>query len=735
MAKSKNTVKSGDYLNALPRGYRLEEYEFQNVLGAGGFGITYRVFDHNLGKEVAIKEYLPNDLALRQDAVEVLPKSVVDKDDFEWGLDRFLDEAKVLARFDHKNIIKVHRYFQAHGTGYIVMEYAEGDTLSDILKKNGKLSPRQLEAILFPLLDGLEEVHKMGVFHRDIKPGNIIVRNDGTPVILDFGAARQDINVKSRSVTAIVTPGYSPIEQYSTKGNQGPWTDVYALAAVSYYAITGQRPDDAAERIHEDRLAQWSAKVTGWDGCFLAAVEKALSFREEDRPQSIAEWRRALLERDESKQSSGDRRGGFTRLITLDRGGLLDRSTPIWVGSLSVIAAVVLIVLYILIPLEGVQSPEQIVTFSLPPEGMPLNSVELESIFAALAKQPVNVETLEQTQTLKSRVVAQIDTHISKDGLELANDLLDTSAKLWPKEKAFSRTGDLRKRLLGAFARENTMRQVNEIVGTAQAWLKSDQEGRSAGIREVLNNLGRASDIDPDNARVRNIFIEIRSEYIATIQAALQKDVQEAERLIKEIDGLWQQDDKISGLRNVIDRKGTIQRLLESAEKYLRENKLTLGSENAMSKFHEVLVLEPDNDRANTGIAEIEARLVQLVLNSLDDRSFNSARRHLRSLVSLSPNHPEADYLEQKILEAQSAPPPVPAVAAAEVNREERTMREQTKSLVLDQEDSLWQSVKDSCREGDLRSYLKTYPRGRHKDEAWEKLSDCSKQSVVEKSR
>ena len=283
-------------LHALPQGHRLQEYELMRVLGFGGFGMTYLGFDHNLDKAVAIKEYLPSDIATRTADHSVAPQASEFRGDFQWGLERFLDEARTLARFDHRHIIKVHRFFEAHGTAYIVMEYAEGETLSAYLERKGTLSEAELKGILYPLLDGLEVVHGADFLHRDIKPGNIVLRAaDGSPVLLDFGAARQAIGVKSRSVTSIVTPGYAPIEQYSSRGDQGPWTDIYALGGMCYRALTGQVPDDATDRMRNDPLVPVSQRCAGRvSGAFLSAIDLALSVDEGDRPQSIAAWRAVL---------------------------------------------------------------------------------------------------------------------------------------------------------------------------------------------------------------------------------------------------------------------------------------------------------------------------------------------------------------------------------------------------------------------------------------------------------
>ena len=291
-------------LNALPQGHRLQEYELVRVLGFGGFGMTYLGFDHNLDKAIAIKEYLPSDIATRVTDGSVAPQASEFRGDFQWGLERFLDEARTLARFDHRHIVKVHRFFEAHGTAYIVMEYAEGETLSAYLTRKGTLTEAELKGILYPLLDGLEVVHKADFLHRDIKPGNIVLRDaDGSPVLLDFGAARQAIGAKSRSVTSIVTPGYAPIEQYSSRGRQGAWTDIYALGGVCYRALTGQVPEDATDRVRHDPLVSVSQQCAGRaSGAFLSAIDAALSVDEEDRPPSVAAWREALGAEVDSQQ-------------------------------------------------------------------------------------------------------------------------------------------------------------------------------------------------------------------------------------------------------------------------------------------------------------------------------------------------------------------------------------------------------------------------------------------------
>jgi serine/threonine protein kinase len=286
---------SGDAA-ALPAGYRIHEYEVEKPLGGGGFGITYLARDGNLNLPVAIKEYFPNDLALRGANHTVLVRGAQAEvqEQYHWGLERFLDEARALATFRHPNIVRVLRYFRDNGTAYIVMEYETGLALKRWVPQNAPLSARSLLAIVRPLLDGLEQVHKSGFLHRDIKPDNIYVRADGSPVLLDFGSARR---VQShRELTNIVSPGFAPFEQYHSQGNQGPWTDIYSLGAVMYWMVTGKKPMEAAARVKSDGMlpASMAAETSVYGETLLQAIEWAMQPDESRRPQNVAEFRAAL---------------------------------------------------------------------------------------------------------------------------------------------------------------------------------------------------------------------------------------------------------------------------------------------------------------------------------------------------------------------------------------------------------------------------------------------------------
>ncbi len=316
------SVEERTHKQSLAVGTRLQNYRVVRVLGVGGFGITYLAEHVTLGHQVAIKEYLPNDVAVREGAT-VHPKSEAERENFEWGLQRFLDEAKTLSRFAHRNVVRVRDYFEANRTACLVMDYEDGEPLDALLERHGTLTEVQLRRVLLPIVAGLKEVHAAGFLHRDIKPSNVYVRrSDESPVLLDFGAARQALGRKSKSLTAVVSAGYSPPEQYESEGEQGPWTDIYTLSALCYRAITGDIPIEAPRRqssllrTGSDPLPRLSqGAFGGYSAALLEAVDWGLRVIEGERPQSLEEWGAAL-----SGESAPEPRVGRPRTGQLTRG-------------------------------------------------------------------------------------------------------------------------------------------------------------------------------------------------------------------------------------------------------------------------------------------------------------------------------------------------------------------------------------------------------------------------------
>ncbi|MGH8606070.1 MAG: protein kinase domain-containing protein [Gammaproteobacteria bacterium] len=288
--------------NALPPGHQLHWYRIDGILGQGGFGITYLAYDLNLHRRVAIKEYLPVEIALREEAISIHPISSKRDEEYRWGLERFIAEARMLAKFQHPNIVKVLNVFEANNTAYMVMGYEDGESFYDVLKRRKTLEEAELLMVLRPIADGLQKIHQSGFIHRDIKPANIFIRKDRSPVLLDFGSARHSVGEHTRTMTRILSPGYAPIEQYYGEGEeQGPWTDIYGLAATLYRGIAGDAPMDALARSQgilrtaRDPLVP-AVRVGGsrYSERFLKALDRALSFQPRERPQTLAEWGREV---------------------------------------------------------------------------------------------------------------------------------------------------------------------------------------------------------------------------------------------------------------------------------------------------------------------------------------------------------------------------------------------------------------------------------------------------------
>ncbi len=289
--------------NALPVGTRLREFEIIKVVGEGGFGIVYLAQDHTLGREVAIKEFMPSSLAVRDAHLGVTVRHG-NRETFELGLRSFVNEARLLARFDLPNVVRVYQFWEDHGTAYIVMPFYRGSLVADWISAKSNREPLPCDdevwffrQFLSPVLAALDALHAAQCYHRDLAPDNILLTEDSLkPVLLDFGAARHVIGSATQKLTAFVKPGYAPIEQYGDVGDilarQGPWTDIYGLAAVLYHLISGMAPPAAPTRLLRDPMQPLATLARGrYTDQLLSAIDAGLAIRPEHRPQSIALWR------------------------------------------------------------------------------------------------------------------------------------------------------------------------------------------------------------------------------------------------------------------------------------------------------------------------------------------------------------------------------------------------------------------------------------------------------------
>ncbi len=299
-SSSSAASSAGDSGNALPLGTYLAEFELRSVLGEGGFGIVYQAWDHSLERKVALKEYMPASLASRTDGTSVQVRSERHRETFEMGRKSFINEAKLLAQFDHPALVKVYRFWEANGTAYMVMPLYDGITLKDWLRQqSGPPDEGWLLTMLQPLTAALSVIHAEHCFHRDIAPDNIILLggNGARPLLLDFGAARRVIGDMTQALTVILKPGYAPVEQYAEAPHmkQGGWTDVYALAASIHFVLLGKTPPPSVSRMMGDTYEPLSTRLAGqYSETFLSALDRALHVKPEERTQSIEQLRAEL---------------------------------------------------------------------------------------------------------------------------------------------------------------------------------------------------------------------------------------------------------------------------------------------------------------------------------------------------------------------------------------------------------------------------------------------------------
>ena len=327
--------------SVLPNGTRLGEFEITGLLGKGGFGIVYLAHDSSLERLVALKEYMPSAFASRSTQAHVSVNSEHDADTFQAGLRSFVNEARILAQFDDPSLIKVYRFWEANGTAYMVMPYYQGPTLKQaLLERTTPPDEAWLKALLAPLLDTLAVLHQQHCFHRDISPDNILMLDDGRPLLLDFGAARRAIGGMTQEFTVIYKQNYAPIEQYAdTPGmQQGAWTDLFALASVVHFAIDGRAPPPAVARVIADPYVPLAHRFADrYSAAFLAAIDSALSVRPQDRPQSAADMRTLLRPSDGGAPRGARRRRPYLAATAVAVGvlaaaalgyALIDRRAP-----------------------------------------------------------------------------------------------------------------------------------------------------------------------------------------------------------------------------------------------------------------------------------------------------------------------------------------------------------------------------------------------------------------------
>ena len=343
---------------------QVEEFQLLEVLGSNRTGVTYRAMDSERGVQVAVREFLPAGLAVRQRGGTVRSQSSTSNKSLEESLAEFLDEAKALADVHHDSLIGIHRILEANGTAYVVMDYAEGIGLNAMLEQSGKLDPKLLQSILGKVMDAVEALHKAELLHLQFRPDAVVLRSDGSPVVLahravhqGFAVARQAFGERPRSRRFLPSPTlYAPVELYSTKAKWGAWTDIYSLGAVFYQCVTGEAPPAAADRVIEESLAPLDARQhKAYPPATLKGIQAALETRPEDRPKTIGEWRKILGGASPGVRKSGTEgrfaktaaRGARLRTASSAKDSATARRRPRWAVPALTLTAVTALVGYV----------------------------------------------------------------------------------------------------------------------------------------------------------------------------------------------------------------------------------------------------------------------------------------------------------------------------------------------------------------------------------------------------
>lgn len=611
------------YEDALAAGTELDNYRIVRTLGTGGFGITYLATDLDLNANVAIKEYMPSKLAVRvQSSLHVTFRTDNHRKNYDFGLGKFLEEAQTLARFNERNIISIKRFFKANNTAYIVMDYEDGQSLQDYLDcRLNRPSEKKLRSITIPILHGLGAIHSHGFLHRDIKPSNIYLRKNGEPVLLDFGSARQSLSDLSGSLTEIVTPGYSPLEQYSAKGKQGPWTDLYSIGATLYRCLSGSAPAVSASRIvameegsPDPLVSALELGEAAYSETFLAAVDWMLKPIAKDRPQNVDEiliW----LETDSETTSCEE-----TEKVVRSHHGI----HPAEANSTQTKTDKIHFNRRANDHAELKQGDGKVVD---KPESRPfvLKKVILVVTVTLLAatgvlwmvREPADDEPIDDKQTVipSDNKSNQIDLLLVK-----ANNELNASHLTEPS---------------GASALDH----FKEILK-----LDSGNSDALKGIEEIIQ-----SHIDKAQSAILETRFSLARSYIDKTRWILSevghlnemsKYVTEADKKLLHIEEDRRkqlEDKKRVTAKQETDKK--IKLLLAKAEQDLKAFRLTTPTgENALERFYLVLDADPENELAKKGIDRIVNRYRQLAAKSINREQFDKAETYLVKARKVDPN-------------------------------------------------------------------------------------------------
>ena len=647
-------MESGKNKYSLHEGYLLHWYEIKRVLGRGGFGITYLAHDNNLDRYVAIKEFMPEDFATRESDSTVHPKTGEQRTLYEWGLERFVKEARTLAKFNHPNIVRVLSVFEENNTAYMVMEYAQGEDLSTVYKKNPKFTEEQFLDTFIPIMDGLALVHNAGFIHRDIKPANIYICDKNTPLLLDFGSARQSMGSKTKALTSLVTIGYAPFEQYNEgSGKQGPWTDIYSLGASIYVGITGNKPMDALARGGSfldkgiDTYQPLSVIAKGeYSDNFLLAIDYALMFKIEDRPHNILDWADMLLGKTKSPELPDymlNPQPDDKTVIQPRPAAKSEFTTARSQGTQGLVDA------------HGKRNAE----------------ISTTKILYERSSATKNAEQGDTPLGSRVNILTQILNRLgvtlpipNKPWLAIAIGssaviILTIGASWFFTGPSTPEATDTAQRGIQQTQPQNN--QLDQLLSDAEHAFSQKRY-----VTPVNNNAHyfyqQALKVETNNKPALNGIKEIESQLFLLARKKYDiGDISAAEQYLKQLEIVKPNSDRANALKKNIQNfskdNTQISNLLNKAEGRLNKNQYTKPeNDNAFHYYQQVLNLDPDNQLAKKGIKNIEEQLLKQASSSYKNKQYNDSLDYLAQLKLINPESIDAKKLQDNINEKQAGP-------------------------------------------------------------------------------
>ncbi len=687
------------YRDVLPQGFEIHWYEVKSVLGRGAFGVTYLVLDKNLDQLVAVKEYFPNDFSSRETGYTVHPTTGKNKEMYEWGLNRFIHEARTLAKFKHPNIVRVSSVFEYNNTAYMVMEYEQGKELSKLVKEKGHFTEQELLDIFLPVMEGLKLVHDAGFIHRDIKPSNVYIREDGSPVLIDFGSARQVSGTPTRALTSLVTYGYAPFEQYNeSEEKQGPWTDIYALGASLFSSLMGKLPVDALTRGSSmlstgvDPYEPLSVTLAGkYPASFLRAIDHALLFHASERPQDVMAWADMLsgkgdvpelpaamskkspqvvedkdatvvVSRQPSVKNAATAGTPKEAVAAVSPANAQGRVIPRSAKRIPNIRSISAVLIVMLIVVSGaillMRGPEEVQVSE--PETMleqTVNPADLLLIQADRARQAGNAigPGSESALQLYLQVLAlEPSNQQANKGIEEVVGLYSDGIRSDLDAGHFDKAGKNLQLLLTArpdsekllklyddlTAARASQSQLSQLLTQADDYLEKNRLLSPKG-KNALSTLRRVLEIDPDNKEAMQRIETIAAHYIELAEKEIAAGkLSEAEKSISNVELTDASHPEITNLRSKYsaEREKMLDNLLARARRALDADKLLIPSRrNALYLYRQVLKISSGNIEAKSGIEMIKVRLKAKFDSLMKAHSYPEAESLVKMIEKVMP--------------------------------------------------------------------------------------------------